>query len=98
MKPHIFHLEAEAEYTAAAEYYASVDPSLGLRFYEEMESLIETVRLDPTRHGYFEGSVRRHFSFHFPYAVLYLEESDHIWIVAVMQMLREPGYWKNRLT
>ena len=27
----------------------------------------------------------------------YLELTDHLWIVAVMHLKRNPGYWKTRL-
>lgn len=33
----------------------------------------------------------------FPYAVIYLEQADVIWIVAVMHFKRNPIYWKQRL-
>lgn len=98
MKPHVFHPEAEAEYAAAATYYTAIRPALGVQFFEEMEGILLDVRSDPLRFPSFESPVRRHFSKVFPYAVLYFEESDRIWIVAVMHMRREPGYWKQRLT
>jgi len=34
----------------------------------------------------------------FPYALLYLDEPDRVWIVAVMPLKRDPDYWKHRLT
>jgi hypothetical protein len=33
----------------------------------------------------------------FPYSVVYLEQPDRVWIVAVMHAKRQPGYWHNRL-
>ena len=97
MKPHFFHPAASAEYADAAEYYAAIDGQLGGRFYDEIEGLIEDVRRHPGRFRFFEGETKRHFSDVFPYAVIYLEESDRVWIVAVMHMHREPGYWTDRL-
>ena len=97
MKPHIFHPSAVAEYADAAEYYSTIDPELSGRFYDEIEGLIEDVRRHPDRFRIFDGDARRHFSDVFPYAVIYLDEPDRIWIVAVMHMHREPGYWKTRL-
>ncbi len=97
MKPHIFHPSAAAEYQEAAEYYADIQQELGGRFYDEIEGLIEDVRRHPDRFRIFRGTTRRHFSDVFPYAVIYLDEPDRIWIVAVMHMHREPGYWKTSL-
>ncbi len=43
-----------------------------------------------------EGDIRRSLVNRFPYGVLYSEERDKIFIVAVMNLYREPGYWKQR--
>jgi hypothetical protein len=40
VKPYAFHPAAEVEYTQAAEYYGSIAPELGVRFYDEIERLI----------------------------------------------------------
>ncbi len=97
MKRHVFHPEAEAEYVEAARYYAGVDPVLAGRFFDEMEGLILEIRRQPERFRLFDPPSRRHFSNVFPYAVIYLDEPDRIWIVAVMHMKRLPGYWHERV-
>lgn len=96
MKPHALHPEAEAEYAAAAKYYFKIQPELGGRFYDEMERLIHDVRRDPKRFRRFDPPAQRHFSNVFPYAVIYVEQSDRIWILAVMHLKRHPGYWEQR--
>jgi hypothetical protein len=40
---------------------------------------------------------RRHFRLPFPYAVIYIERPDYVWILAVSPFKREPGYWRERL-
>ncbi|NJL19041.1 MAG: hypothetical protein HC901_01670 [Bdellovibrionaceae bacterium] len=45
----------------------------------------------------FDPPAHRHFSRWFPYGLIYLEESDRLWIVAVMHLQRRPGYWKSRM-
>lgn len=97
MKPHIFHPEAEAEYAEAAGYYTGIDPELGGRFFDEIEQLILELRAEPARFWQFEPPLRRHLSTLFPYAIVYLEQADRIWIVAVMHGMRKPGYWRYRL-
>jgi plasmid stabilization system protein ParE len=97
VKPHAFHPEAAEEYTQAARYYARIDPNLGGRFYDEIEGLIVDIRRQPERFRPFDSPSRRHFSDVFPYAVIYLDEPDRVWIVAVMHLKRRPGYWKGRL-
>ena len=91
------HPEADAEFAEAVRYYSQVSPELGVRFYREMERLFREVCADPERCRRFDPPVRRHFSRDFPYAVIYLEKSDDLWIVAVMHMKRRPGYWRERL-
>jgi len=33
----------------------------------------------------------------FPFALLYVTTADVAWIVAVMHLRREPGYWRGRM-
>lgn len=96
MKLHIFHPAADAEYTEAATYYASIDPELGGRFYDEIERLIREVRKQPERFWMFDPPARRHLSTVFPYSVVYLDKPDRIWIVAIMHGKQRPGYWLAR--
>ena len=97
MKPHAFHPEAAAEYADTANYYAHVSLELGGRFYDEMERLVQDVRRNPKRFRHFDPPAQRHFSTVFPYAVIFVEQPDRIWILAVMHMKRRPGCWKSRV-
>jgi len=96
MKPHGFHREAREEYIQAAEHYAKISPELGGRFYDEIERLISEVCRAPLLYRRIRGPVRRHFSTVFPFAILYEDRPDHIHIVAVMSMHRDPDYWNRR--
>jgi len=97
VKPHRFHRAADIEYAEAATYYADISPELGGRFYDEIERLIAEIRSHPAQFRQFDPPARRHFSAVFPYAVIYVELADAIWILAVMHLKREAGYWKARL-
>jgi plasmid stabilization system protein ParE len=94
----VLHPEADQELARAVEYYAAINPELGVRFYREMERLISEIQAQPQRFRRFDPPARRHFSHWFPYAVIYVDEPDRIWILAVMHMKRLPGYWKRRLS
>lgn len=94
---HLLHPEADEEFAAAIRYYSEISPELGVRFYREMERLLREVCEQPERFWKFDPPVRRHLSDDFPYAVIFLEKPEHIWIVAVMHMKRRPGYWRGRL-
>jgi toxin ParE1/3/4 len=97
VKRHDFHPEAEEEYVQAVDYYANIEPNLGNRLYDEIERLIREVRRQPKRFFEFSPPARRALSQDFPYFVIYLEQPDRIWIVAVMHAKRRPGYWRQRL-
>jgi hypothetical protein len=97
VKPHAFHPEAAEEYGDAADYYTRIYPELGGRFYDEMERLIQDIRREPQRFRRFDPPAQRHFSTVFPYAVIYVEQPDRIWILAMMHLKRRPGYWKSRV-
>jgi plasmid stabilization system protein ParE len=89
--------EADEEFAEAVRHYSEIDPELGVRFYREMERLIRDVCISPERFFMFNPPVRRRLSTVFPYAVVYVEKPDGVWIVAVMHTGRKPGYWRSRL-
>jgi len=93
----VFHPAADAEFIEALSYYTSIEHSLGERYYSEMERLITEIQSHPKTFRQFDPPARRHFSSWFPYGIIYMEQSDRLWIVAVMHMKRAPGYWKGRV-
>ena len=94
---HLLHPEADEEFSASIHYYSEISPDLGARFYREMERLLREVCEQPERFWQFDPPARRHLSDSFPYAIIYLEKPEVIWIIAVMHMKRRPGYWRGRL-
>jgi len=94
---HAIHPAADAEFAEAVRYYAEVDPQLGVRFYREIERLIQAVCDQPHRFLQFSPPASRILSREFPYSVVYLEQPDRVWIVAAMHAKRKPGYWRNWL-
>lgn len=97
MKSHGFHREADAEYLAAAEYYARINPELGGRFFDEIERLITEACTHPQMYRRVHGEIRRHLTAAFPYGILFEDRPDHIRILAVMNLHRDPDYWLRRL-
>lgn len=93
----VIHAEANREFQEAVDHYAGISPELGARFYREMEQLMREVCERPQLFRQFDPPARRHFTDRFPYGVIYLVERDHVWIVAVMHLHREPGYWRKRV-
>jgi toxin ParE1/3/4 len=97
VKPHTFHPEAAEEYAQAVGDYAAISSNLADRFNHEIERLIREVRRQPERFFRFNPPARRALARKFPYAVVYLDQPDRIWIVAVMHARRRPGYRRERL-
>ncbi|TVQ98717.1 MAG: type II toxin-antitoxin system RelE/ParE family toxin [Desulfovibrionales bacterium] len=91
-----FHPEAEEEFEASIAYYDGCDPGLGLDFAREVHSAIQNALSYPSLWTEIEPDVRRCLTHRFPFGVLYSIEHDGIFILAVMHLHREPGYWKHR--
>ncbi|WP_177421552.1 type II toxin-antitoxin system RelE/ParE family toxin [endosymbiont of Lamellibrachia barhami] len=91
-----FHPEAEAEFNAAIEYYEDVDPGLGYDFAIEVYSSIQRSVAFPKAWPVIETEIRRSLVRRFPYGVLYSEEKEGIYIVAVMHLHCQPDYCKHR--
>lgn len=98
MKPLRFHRAASEELKAAGRHYAAIHPELGGRFYEAIERLLQDIRTQPTLFRMFASPARRHFGSRFPYAVVYVDLPDRVWVVAVMHFKQPPGYWTARIT
>ena len=96
MKPQKIHPEALEEYNQAAKSYTEIYPELGKRFHREIQRLLTEIQRSPSLYRHIEGVFQRHFSTTFPFAVIYVQETECIHIIAIMHMHREPGYWKLR--
>lgn len=97
MKALRFHREADAEYARAAQHYAEISPKLGQRFYRVIEELLLDIRTAPTRFRTILPPARRHFRKPFPYAVVFIDKPEYVWVIAVSPFKREPGHWHERL-
>jgi len=92
-----FHPEAGAEFAEAVDYYEDCETGLGQDFSREVHLSILNVLAYATAWPVLEGQIRRCLVNRFPYGILYSIESDRIFILAVMHLHRQPGYWKQRL-
>lgn len=91
-----FHPEAERELNEAVEYYEDVESALGYVLSVEIYSAIQRAVAYPRAWPVLDGDVRRALVRRFPYGVLYSEEEDTLLVIAVMNLHREPGYWRER--
>ncbi|MBN1362814.1 MAG: type II toxin-antitoxin system RelE/ParE family toxin [Sedimentisphaerales bacterium] len=92
-----FHPEAEEEFLRAIDYYERREKDLGLDFAIEVHAAIDRAAALPNAWPVVEGDIRRCQTQRFPYGVLYTQEPDGLFVLAVMHLHREPGYWRHRL-
>lgn len=97
MKPYRFHRQADAEFAEAAVHYATVSPELGQRFYRAIFELLAEICAAPTLFRMISPPARRHFRHPFPYAVVYIDRPDYVWVIAISPFKRRSGYWRERL-
>jgi len=91
-----FHPSAEKELTDAVDYYNAVQRGLGLEFAKEIHHTIQNIISFPNSWAPLSEHTRRCLTNRFPYGVIYQMAADEIYIIAVMQLSREPEYWKER--
>jgi len=92
----VFHPEAEADLLAAAQFYESHARSLGVDFIAEVRRAGRIIASHPRVGHRFSRRLRRLLVRQFPFGVVYREESDAIFIVAVAHLRRRPDYWRTR--
>lgn len=91
-----FHPEAEREFLQAIDYYEECVTGLGYDFAVETYAAIERTAAYPKAWPFIEENIRRSLVTRFPYGILYAEENERLFIVAVMHLHRDPDYWKHR--
>jgi hypothetical protein len=97
VNPWYFEEGAEADFAEALAFYREESEALAGRLYDEIHRLVADICSAPRLYRVVAHAIRRHFSEIFPYAVLYVEKSNHIAIYAVAHFKRRPGYWRERI-
>ncbi len=92
----IFSEYAVKELEDAVEFYDAEYVDLGQRFKKEIKSTVRRISDYPQAWSIERGEVRKCLLHKFPYKLLYSIESDHIFIIAVAHLHREPEYWVGR--
>ena len=92
-----FSSAASDEFLAALDYYEAESTDLGAAFVDDIEHAVGLISIFPSLGSSGPDATRRVHLRRFSFALVYLESSDVIWIVAVEHHRREPGYWQERL-
>ena len=92
-----FHPAAEKELNDAVDYYNECQRGLGLEFAKEIYRTVKNILSFPHSWASLSENTRRCLTNRFPYGVIYQATAKEIFIIAVMQLNREPEYWKDRI-
>jgi len=96
VKPLAFHPNAEAEFAFAVDYYTERRPLLGREFVAAVERALRFARENPAAGTTVRGDLRRWLVRRFPYYVLFREEDDQLFILAIAHQKQKPEYWTDR--
>jgi len=92
-----FHPVAETEFDEAIRYYEECETGLGLELAAEVYSAIRRVLAYPEAWSPMSQNTRRCLVNRFPFGVIFQVKGGILRIVAVANLHRRPGYWKNRV-
>lgn len=92
-----FHPEALAELERAKAWYDGQRPGLGESFFQEITAAISRIQEAPNTWPAYGQGTRCFLVHRFPFAVIYSQRSNGLFVVAVMHLKRRPGYWQSRL-
>ncbi|MBU8901225.1 MAG: type II toxin-antitoxin system RelE/ParE family toxin [Victivallales bacterium] len=93
----IYHPKAEEEMIIAAKYYERQAEDLGFKFLDDLDKTVEEIINSPQTWITLVDDIKRHQFSHFPFAIIYRIVSSKIRVLAVMNLHREPNYWKKRI-
>jgi ParE toxin of type II toxin-antitoxin system, parDE len=93
----VFSKLAKLELDDAIRFYEMEFDGLGRRFRDEVKKAVVRISEYPTAWSIEKGEVRK-WLHKFPCKVLYSNENDHIFIIAIAHQHRRPDYWTDRQT
>ncbi len=92
-----FHPAAENELYQAVNYYNRCQDNLGLEFAKEVYSSIQSILAFPQTWTPLSKNTRRGLVNRFPCGIIYNLSEKEIFLIALIQLNKKPGYWKSRL-
>ncbi len=93
----IFSELAKLELEDAVSYYEFQQAGLGKRFKLSIKESITRIIQFPLSWPFEKDEIRKCILPRFPYKILYSNEEDHIFIIAIAHTHRKPNYWVGQL-
>ncbi len=87
---------AQAELDEAVEWYNLQSPGLGEVFLAELIRAASRIERHPEAWPVISGAIRRCRLLRFPYALMYVQDGHDILVLALANLHRKPGYWRDR--
>jgi hypothetical protein len=92
-----FLYPASVELDGAITYYNHQLPGLGFRFYQEVSSSIDRIKILPEAWTKIGKNTRRCILKNFPYALHFVKDTEKIIITAVAHLHRNPEHFQKRI-
>jgi plasmid stabilization system protein ParE len=93
----IFTQPARQEFIDAQNWYENESPGLGRRFSAAAEAAVERIAANPLQFPVVYRNIRRALLRRFPYALMFVVESDNsVTVVACFHGSRDPMRWQRR--
>lgn len=97
MRKLVFHPDIKIEIKESYQWYESNAEGLGEDFIAELESGFKIIKESPDIWPAISINFKRYLLNRFPFGIIYQMQPDCIYIVAVMHLKRNPGYWTKRV-
>ena len=91
-----FHPEATAELETSADWYLLRGPSAAQGFALAVETALDRIARFPERYPRIDAHHRSGNVENYPFQIIYRDDDQRIYIIAIAHAKRRPGYWKRR--
>ena len=88
--------QAKADIREAARWYERQRVGLGCAFVQQIDALLDRVRLNPMQYQVVHREVRRAIPRRFPCGVFYRIDGADVLVFAVVDLHRDPSIWQDR--
>lgn len=96
-KPYRVHPLAWQDIDSADEWYFERSPDASDGLIVEVSEALEAICQAPQRWPKYLHGTRRFLLRRFPFAIIFLDQSNIVNVMAVAHHKRKPGYWKRRV-
>lgn len=89
--------EAEFDLQEAFDWYEESNRGLGSEFIRAVDAGLAEIQRNPFAYLTVYKQIRRKLIRKFPYGIIYLIESETIYVIACFHVKRNPQNWQTRL-